>query len=77
VESVAYRDHFMAIKWRDLRDVNILNTAHDYGVNEVQFSRGEHRIIKPITLVKYISEIDVDKSHQMQAYYSFPRKSVK
>jgi hypothetical protein len=40
---VAHRDHFMAIKWRDVRDAYILNTAHSDEVIEAELSRGENK----------------------------------
>ncbi|KAJ4429276.1 hypothetical protein ANN_26279 [Periplaneta americana] len=74
---IAQRDHLLAIKWRDVRDVYLLSTAHDDHIVQTT-SKGEHQKIKPIAVVDYNKfKIGVDKYDQMLSYYSFQRKSLK
>lgn len=75
---VAKRQHMMAIKWRDVRDVYILSSAHDDTMEETPAARGAHQKIKPTAVTAYNKKkIGVDKSDQMMSYYAFRRKSVK
>ncbi|KAJ4427097.1 hypothetical protein ANN_24712 [Periplaneta americana] len=70
-------DEAISIKWRDVRDVYLLSTAHDDHIVQTT-SKGEHQKIKPIAVVDYNKfKIGVDKSDRMLSYYSFQRKSLK
>jgi len=71
------RDHLLAIKWKDIRDVFILTIAHEDVLVEAPSSRGAHRKIKPAAVLDYKYKIGVDRSHQMLSYYSFERKTIK
>lgn len=72
------REHLLAIKWRDVRDVYMLSTAHDDDMIEVPAARGSHEKFKPSAVVDYNKfKIGVDKSDQLLAYYAFTRKSIK
>jgi hypothetical protein len=64
------RDHLIAIKWKDVRDVHFLTTAHEDILVEAPSSRGAHRKTKP-------NKPGVDRSDQMLSYYSFSRKTKK
>jgi hypothetical protein len=71
-------DHLLAIKWRDVCDVNILSTAHDDSMVDALASRGAHEKTKPLSTLSYNKyKIGVDKSDQLLSYYLFQRKSVK
>lgn len=74
----AQRDHLLAVKWRDVRDVHILTTANNDTMVELPRTRGDHQKTKPSAVADYNKyKIGVDKSDQMLSYYSFQRKSVK
>ena len=65
----------MAIKWKDIRDVFFLTTAHEDVLVEAPSSREAHHKIKPAAVLEY--KICVDRSDQMLSYYSFERKAIK
>jgi hypothetical protein len=68
------RDHLLAIKWKDVRDVHFLTTAHEDVLVEAPSSRGAHCKIKPAAVLDYNKyKIGVDRSDQMLSYYSFSR----
>jgi hypothetical protein len=67
------RDHLLAIKWHDVRDVHLLSRAHDDRMVETPASRGAHQTTKPSAVMDY----NKHKSDQMLPCYSFQRKSVK
>jgi len=71
-------DHLLAIKWKNIRDVFILTTAHEDVLVEAPSSRGAHRKIKPAAVLDYNKyKTCVDRSDQMLSYYSFARKTIK
>jgi hypothetical protein len=75
-KQTTQRDHLLAIKWCDVRDVYLLSTAHDDQMVETPASRGAHQKTKPSAVLDYNKyKICVDKSDQMLSYYSFQRKS--
>jgi len=47
------RNHLLAIKWKDIPDVFILTTAHEYVLVEAPLSRGTHRKMKPAAVLDY------------------------
>jgi hypothetical protein len=47
------RDHLLAIKWKDTRDVLLLTSVHEDEVVEAPSSRGAHHKIKPTTVFNY------------------------
>jgi hypothetical protein len=68
----------LAIKWKDIRDVFFLTTAHEDVLVEAALSRGTHRKIKPAAVLPYNKyKTGVDRSDQMLSYYSFERKTIK
>ena len=70
----------MAIKWKDIRDVFFLTTAHVYVyvLVEAPSSREAHHNIKPAAVLDYNKyKTGVDRSDQMLSYYSFERKTIK
>ena len=67
----------MAIKWKDIRDVFFLTTAHEDVLVEAPSSRAAHRKIKPAAVLDYKYKTGVDRSDQMLSYYSFERKTIK
>jgi len=68
----------LAIKWKNIRDVFILTTAHEDVLVEAPSSRGTHRKIKLAVVLDYNKyETGVDRSDQMLSYYSFERKTIK
>ena len=72
------RDHLLAIKWKDVRDVLLLTTAHEDELVEAPSSRGAHSKIKPAVVLDYNkNKTGVDRSDQMLSYYTFSRKTVK
>jgi len=72
------RDHLLAIKWKDVRDVLLLTTAHEDELVEAPSSRGAHSKIKPAVVLDYNkNKTGVDRSDQMLSYYTFSRKRVK
>ena len=72
------RDHLLAIKWKDVRDVLLLTTAHEDVFVEAPLSRGAHSKIKPAVVLDYNKyKTGVDRSDQMLSYYTFSRKTVK
>ena len=71
------RDHLLAIKWKDVRDVLLLTTAHEDVFVEAPLSRGAHSKIKPAVVLDYKYKTGVDRSDQMLSYYTFSRKTVK
>jgi hypothetical protein len=72
------RDHLLAVKWKDVRDVCFLTTAHEEQLVEATSSRGAHCKIKPAAVLDYNKyKTGVDRSDQMLSYYSFGRKSIK
>jgi hypothetical protein len=67
------RDHLLAIKWKDTRDVFFLTSAHEDEIVEAPLSRGT-----PTTVLDYNKyKTGVDRSDQMLSYYSFERKMIK
>jgi hypothetical protein len=72
------RDHLLAVKWKDVRYVFFLTTAHEDLLVEATSSRGTHCKIKPAAVLDYNKyKTGVDRSDQMLSYYSFVRKSIK
>ena len=72
------RNHLLAVKWKDIRDVFFLTTAHEDVLVEAPLSRGAHRKIKPAAVLAYNKyKTGVDRSDQMLSYYSFERKTIK
>jgi hypothetical protein len=68
----------LAIKWKDIRDVFILTTAHEDVLLEAPSSRGAHCKIKLAAVLDYnMYKTGVDRSDQMLSYYSFERKTIK
>ena len=68
----------MAIKWKDIRDVFFLTTAHENVLVEAPSSRVAHHTIKPAAVLDYNKyKTGVDGSDQMLSYYSFERKTIK
>ena len=65
------RDHLLAIKWKDVRDVLFLTTAHEDILVEAPSSRGAHHKIKPAAVLDYKYKTGVDRADQMLSYYSF------
>ena len=43
----------MAIKWKDIRDVIFLTTAHEDVLVEAPSSKGDHHKIKPAAVLDY------------------------
>jgi hypothetical protein len=71
------RDHLLATKWKDTRDVFSLTSAHEDETVEAPSSRGTHKI-KPTAVLDYNKyKTGVDRSDQMLSYYSFERKMIK
>jgi hypothetical protein len=68
------RDHLLAIKWKDIRDVFFLTTAHENILVEAPLSRGAHHKIKPPAVLAHKYKTDVNRSNQMLSYYSFERR---
>ena len=72
------RDHLLAIKRKDVRDVHFLTNAHEDIFVEAPSTRGAHRKIKPAAVLDYNKyKTGVDRSDQMLSYYSFSRKTIK
>jgi len=71
------RNHLLSIKWKDIRDVFFLTTAHEDVLVEAPLPRGAHRKIKPAAVLAYKYKTGVDRSYQMLSYYSFERKTIK
>ena len=68
----------MAIKWKDIRDVFFLTTAHEDVLVEAPLSRGAHGKIKPAAVLAYNKyKTGANRSDQMLSYYSFERKTIK
>jgi hypothetical protein len=68
----------LALKWKDIRDVFILTTAHEDVFVEATSSRGTHCKIKPAAVLDYNKyESGVDRSDQMLSHYSYERKTIK
>jgi hypothetical protein len=68
----------LAIKWKDIRDVFFLITAHEDVLVEAPSSRGAHHKMKPSAVLDYNKhKTGVDRSDQMLSYYSFERKTIK
>ena len=68
----------MAIKWKDIRDVFFLTTAHDDVLVESPLSSGAYCKIKPAAVLAYNKyKTGVDRSDHMLSYYSFERKTIK
>ena len=78
-EKISHQwDHLLAIKWKNIRDVFILTTAHEDVLVEAPSSRWAHRKIKPAAVLDYNKyKTGVDRSDQMLSYYSFERKTIK
>jgi hypothetical protein len=73
-----HRDHILAIKWKDIRDVFFLTTAHEDVLVATPSSRGAHQKMKPSAVLDYNKyKTGVDRSNQMLSYYSFERKTIK
>jgi hypothetical protein len=71
------RDYLLAVKWKDVRDVFFLTTAHEDQLVEATSSRGAHCKIKPAAVLDYNKyKTGVDRSDQMLSYYSFARLSI-
>jgi hypothetical protein len=47
------RDHLLTIKWRDVRDMCILSTAHDDSMVDTPASMGAHEKTKPLSATSY------------------------
>jgi len=71
------RDHLLAIKWKDIRDVFIQTTGREDVLVEAPSLRGAHQKIKPAAVLDYKYKTGVDRSDQMLSYYSFERKTIK
>jgi hypothetical protein len=68
----------LTIKWKHIRDVFILTTAHEEVLVEAPSSRGAHLKIEPAAVLDYNKyKTGVDRSDQMLSYYSFQRKTIK
>jgi hypothetical protein len=68
----------LAIKWKDIRDVFFLTTAHEDVFVAAPSSRGAHKKMKPSAVLDYNKyKTSVDRSDQMLSYYSFERKTIK
>jgi hypothetical protein len=70
-------DHLLTVKWKDVRDVFYLMTAHEDLLVEAPSSRGAHCKIKPAAVLDYKYKTGDDRSDQMLTDYSFARKSIK
>ena len=71
-------DHLLATKWKDIRDVFFLTTAHEDALVAAPSSRGAHHKMKPSAVLDYNRyKTGVDRSDQMLYYYSFERKTIK
>jgi hypothetical protein len=67
----------LAIKWKDVRDVLFLTTAHEDMLVEAPSSRGTHCKIKPAAVLVYKYKSGVNRYDQMLSYNSFARKTIK
>jgi len=67
----------LAIKWKDVRDVLLLTTAHEDELVEPPSPRRANSKIKPAVVLDYKYKTSVDRSDQMLSYYTFARKTVK
>jgi hypothetical protein len=64
------RDHLLAIKWKDTRDVFSLTSDHEDEVVEAPSSMGAHHKIQPTTVFDYNKyKTGVDRSEQLLSYY--------
>lgn len=77
-ESIfAINKNILVQKWKDKREVLTISTKHNASFQDVTSKRG---IItkKPSTIVDYNKNMSgIDRSDQMIAYYSSPRKSLR
>jgi len=70
--------HILDIKWKDIRDVFFLTTAHEDVLVEAPSSMGAHHKIKPAAVLDYCKhKTGVDRSDQMLSYYAFESKTIK
>jgi hypothetical protein len=68
----------LATKWRDIRDVFFLATAHEYVLVDAPSSRGTDHKTKPAAVLDYKKyKTGVDGSDQMLSHYLFERKTIK
>ena len=67
----------MAIKWKDVRDVLLLTTAHEDELVEAPSSSGAHNKIKPAVVLDYNkNKTGVDRSDQMLSIFKEDSKMV-
>lgn len=75
------KDHVMAVKWRDTRDVFMLSTRHNFTVREVNEKKKKKGIvknIKPDVVTDYNKcQVGVDKAYQLLSHYAFEKKTIK
>lgn len=63
--------------WRDKRYVRMISTAHKHSMVEIRGKRANNKI-KPACVIDYNKHMSgIDRSDQMMAYYSTPRKTVR
>jgi len=74
VEKIScQQDHLLAIKWKDIRDVFFLTTAHEDVLVEAPSSRVAHHKIKRAAVLDYNNyKTEVDRSG-----HSLERKTIK
>lgn len=64
--------------WRDKRYVRMISTTHKHSMVEIQGKRANNNKIKPACIIDYNKHMSgIDRSDQMLAYYSTPRKTVR
>lgn len=62
--------------WKDKRCVRMISTGHKHSMVEVQTRRGNK--LKPQCVIDYNKNMSgIDRSDQMMAYYSSPRKTIR
>ena len=71
-----HRNHLLAVKWKDVRDVHMLSTVHKAEMRTDERSR--QRKQKPAAVLDYNKyKVGVDRSDQLLAYYAYRRRQVK
>ena len=70
------REGIVVSKWKDKRDVLMINNMHELKMVEVANKRGENKM-KPNMVRDYNNGMsDVDRSDQMVSYYDCLRKTT-
>ena len=72
VRVLRRREHLLAVKWRDVRDIYILSAKHDD-----EMVRGQHQKMKPVAVAHYKFKVGVDRCDQLSCYFSFHRRQLK